>query len=74
MKNILSNVALYSFCIVLSAVIIASTNHFTDVYYEKNEKQITLEKLRKDNKELDLQIVKLQIVKLKIELGKTDCR
>jgi hypothetical protein len=44
------------------------------VYYEKNEKQIALEKLRKHNKELDLQIVKLEIEKLKLEIRQIDCR
>lgn len=74
MKNILYNVAMNSFCIVLSVVIVASTIYFPDVYFEKDKKQLKLEKLRKHNKELELQIVKLEILKLKIELNKTDNR
>lgn len=73
MKRI-KQIALYSFCIVLSTFIITSTNYCADVYFEKDKKELRLVKLRKHNKELDLQIVKLEILKLKIELGKTDCR
>lgn len=74
MKNILSNIALYSFCIVLSAFIVLSTNYYTEDYLGVHKKEMRLENLRKNNKELELRIVKLEILKLKIELGKTDCR
>jgi len=59
---------------LLSAFFVSSTTYLVDVYYEKNEKQIALEKLRKHNKELDLQIVKLEIEKLKLEIRQIDCR